>query len=244
MITASHEQLLGSATDPMNSPSNAPHPSPAPAIDRLIPGHRHDPSASAASQPEFQPEFQPGFQPESFSEGAGVTVAGLDRRRFIGILLGLLAGQQTPVVAAMDNLTGPARSTAASAGQDISSKAAARLSPGALMAPLTDQGAAAWLGERYLADHPQERDLDRLIERIMAALGNADWAITAETDAIRQALTDLIQRESISEPLPRVAGWPLAPSEARLYAIAALSATWRETSGQEHPQEQPSCSTA
>ena len=40
-----------------------------------------------------------------------------------------------------------------------------------------------------------------------------------------QALIALVQREYVSEPLIAVDGWLLAPSEARLYALAAVITT-------------------
>jgi hypothetical protein len=80
------------------------------------------------------------------------------------------------------------------------------------------------LGQHYLATHPGERDPDRLSDALFRALGATD-GITGSPDSpsrLAAALTRLILSEYRSGRLQQVDGWLLAPSEARLYALAAV----------------------
>ena len=129
------------------------------------------------------------------ARGTGLT---LSRRQLLTAALGLLVG---PLAA----------------GPGI---AAAQLPPPAsLLRVLTDPAAAVRFGRAYLADHPDEADLEVLVGRLRASLGTEPSA----ADSAAAAIVALVQAEYVTETLLRVDGWLLAPSEARLYALAALT---------------------
>jgi hypothetical protein len=128
------------------------------------------------------------------ARGTGLT---LSRRQLLTAALGLLVG---PLAA----------------GPGI---AAAQLPPASLLRVLTDPAAAVRFGRAYLADHPDEADLEVLVGRLRASLGTEPSA----ADSAAAAIVELVQAEYVTETLLRVDGWLLAPSEARLYALAALT---------------------
>ena len=61
--------------------------------------------------------------------------------------------------------------------------------------------------------------MEILVGRLSASLS----AHTAATDSAAAAIAELVQAEYVTEALLRVDGWLLAPSEARLYAVTALT---------------------
>jgi len=160
--------------------------------------------------------------------------AHIDRRTFMGIALGLIA-------------IWPKRSPLASPSPvAITASVTAGLSPSTLLATLSNPSAAGWLGQRYLADHPDEQNANRLIDQLSAALDAylAQFPIMApvqaptDSSALGQTLSALIQYEYSSAPLLTVDGWLLAPSEARLYALAALTTTHRQAALPRDPTSQ------
>ncbi|NEX18199.1 MAG: hypothetical protein C1943_16720 [Halochromatium sp.] len=142
----------------------------------------------------------------------------------MGIALGLIA--VSPKVSAL----------ASSSPLTIRASLTADIGPSTLLATLSNPGAAGWLGQRYLADHPYEQNANRLIDQLSAALDaylvqfpiKAPPQAPTDSTALSQVLSALIQYEYRSVPLLTVDGWLLAPSEARLYALAALTTTHRQ----------------
>ncbi len=163
-------------------------------------------------------------QPEPARRGTVGSLATLDRRTFIGVALGLVAASPRADVAALSLAAAPA-SAGSSARLGVSVGTPQRLTPGALLTALSDPNAAGWLGQRYLAEHPQEQDTNRLVDQLSAALNARQGQVPTDSLALRQALSALIEHEYVSAPLRSVDGWQLSPSEARLYALAALTAT-------------------
>lgn len=160
-------------------------------------------------------------QPESAAGAAVGSLASVDRRTFICVALGLVATWQSAGA-----VSSPSSEAPSSAGSKASlGRSAGKppgLSQGALLTTLSDPSAAGWLGQHYLAEYPQERDVNRLIDQLKIALhAQPDELLTARV-ALQQALINLIQHEYVSARLVSVDGWLLAPSEARLYALAAL----------------------
>jgi hypothetical protein len=100
--------------------------------------------------------------------------------------------------------------------------------PSALLATLSDPAAAGWLGRLYLAEHPHEQDTNGLVDELWNALKAAQGEVPSDGQTLRQALISLIQQEYVSAPIQRVDGWLLAPSEARLYALAAMATSSRQ----------------
>lgn len=82
---------------------------------------------------------------------------------------------------------------------------------------------AALFGERYLRDHPQERNADRLTEEIFRRLTASGWRDQgSEREALTLALHIVFRNEFAAGDVVRVYGWLLARSEARFYALYAL----------------------
>jgi len=146
----------------------------------------------------------------------------LDRRTFLRFVLGLMASPYAALSLASST------PTASSAEGLASDGLGARLdppnaSPDALIALLSDPASASSLGQRYLSDQPHERDTNRLADQLLAALSvQQPGQPLTDPRELGQALIALVQREYVSEPLIAVDGWLLAPSEARLYALAAV----------------------
>jgi hypothetical protein len=129
----------------------------------------------------------------------------IDRRTFIGALAALVAAGR------------PMMGSAQEAGSGVETGPA-------MDDILTHPRAAARLGRRYLADHPDERNARWLQARLATALSEQGLAPdgSADADAVAAALESLILNEYLSLPLQPVDGWLLAPSEARLYGLAAM----------------------
>ena len=90
---------------------------------------------------------------------------------------------------------------------------------------IADKDAAAELGRAYLKAHPQHRRCRALIADIEQALENEGVSIFPENDADRiiKALQRVVRREYRHDDVVAVAGWVLSNTEARLYALAALT---------------------
>ena len=130
----------------------------------------------------------------------------LDRRRFIAAALALTAGALTCRQPLAGTPTG-------GSGADTS----------ALLGTLGEPAAAGRIGAAYLATHPDEAHPDRLAQQLSRALGMHTGTPPASSEALIRALDDLVAAEYCVAPLVRADGWLLAPSEARLYALAALA---------------------
>jgi hypothetical protein len=133
----------------------------------------------------------------------------IDRRTFVGALAALLATSRPLLGAPHDAGT----VAAVGLGQTITTM-------------LTDRRAAARIGRRYLAEHPNEQDGQWLHARLSAALSEQGLSseVGAASHTFAAALETLILTEYRSQPLQPVDGWLLAPSEARLSALVALMA--------------------
>lgn len=126
----------------------------------------------------------------------------LDRREFIAAAVALTTGAMLP------------RALCAADPHD---------SAAGFVAVLSDADAGARLGATYLAAHPQEADAAVLVARLRQALQEQSPRFALDPAALGPRLIELVQQEYVRAPLVRVDGWLLAPSEARLYALAALS---------------------
>jgi hypothetical protein len=135
---------------------------------------------------------------------------GLTRRHFIAAALSLAAG----------GLSGALAEPAAAPGTKSDRRQAASTD---LLRVLADPAAAARFGRAYLAAHPAEADLDLLIDQLRAAVSNRHGSVPTDADALTSALVAVVEQEYATLPPGRVDGWLLAPSEARLYALAALA---------------------
>ena len=133
---------------------------------------------------------------------------GLDRRRFIAAALALFTGALAWRRSLADVALG-------AAGIDDTG-------PTALLSTLAKPAAAARLGAAYLSAHPDEADLGLLVHQLTGALGTGIETADASPETLIQALVDQVEQEYCTAPLVRADGWLLAPSEARLYALAAL----------------------
>ncbi len=150
----------------------------------------------------------------------------INRRRFIRIAIGLAAAPFVTRAAASSLAPfSPVSPSNSDDGNGAAASGGPPASPQALLAALSDPGAAGRLGQSYLVEHPQEQDLNRLIDQLLAALDADQGPVPTGEIALQKALIGLIQREYITAPLRSVDGWLLAPSEARLYALAALATT-------------------
>lgn len=90
---------------------------------------------------------------------------------------------------------------------------------------IADKDAAAELGRTYLEAHPRHRRCRALIADIEQALRKEGISVFSEndTDRIITALQRVVRREYRHDEVVSVAGWVLSNTEARLYALAALT---------------------
>mgnify|MGYP001828010106 CR=1 FL=1 len=137
---------------------------------------------------------------------------GLDRRRFLAAALALTTGALTWQQTYADP---PADSGNAEASS--------------LLATLSAPNAAARIGKAYLAANPREASPDSLLRQLDQALMTQVGALPDTPETMLAALTKLLEAEYCDGPLVRADGWLLAPSEARLYALAALAAGTGDT---------------
>jgi hypothetical protein len=96
-----------------------------------------------------------------------------------------------------------------------------------LLSIFRDPAAAASIGRAYLRDRPQERDGERLIALLMSADGDPPGPAAADNDAdgatLHERLRHRTRRDFAAGRTVWVEGVLLARTEARLYALAALS---------------------
>lgn len=133
-----------------------------------------------------------------------LSAAGLSRRQFIAAALALAAGGLLP-----DALVAGAVPDSAARLTDV----------------LGDLAAAGRLGRAYLADRPDEADAGQLVRQVRLALEARSGPPPTGRDELAEALTALVQDEYVTAALVPTDGWLLAPTEARLYALAALADT-------------------
>lgn len=133
---------------------------------------------------------------------------GLHRRDFIAAALAFTTGALILRRASAD---APADAAAAGAS--------------ALLGTLDAPAAAARIGRAYLGTQPQEADLDSLVQQLSEALAAQGGAVPDTREAMLDALARTVSAEYCAGDLVRADGWLLAPSEARLYALAALAGT-------------------
>jgi hypothetical protein len=130
---------------------------------------------------------------------------GLDRRRFIAAALAFSAGALTRRGVIADADVGGGGSASG------------------LLDSLSAPAAAARIGRAYLAEQPREASPDLLVNELGQALVAAMGSVPSTPEAMLTALTSVVEAEYCSRPLVRADGWLLAPTEARLYALAALA---------------------
>jgi hypothetical protein len=134
----------------------------------------------------------------------------LTRRQFIAAALSLTAGGLSMSLAEATAARGSESNAPLSASADM-------------LEVLSDPAASARFGRAYLAEHPAEADVKVLIEQLSAAVGSRRGTVPTDPDALTAALVAVIEHEYATLPPRRIGGWLLAPSEARLYALAALA---------------------
>jgi hypothetical protein len=125
----------------------------------------------------------------------------LSRRRFIAVAM-LLAAGGLPAALPATEQTGTA---------------------GHLLTALTDRAAAARLGRAYLAAFPAEAEPDTLLNLLIAAVRAHHGSLPETPRGLVTVLGSLVKQEYVSAPLVEIDGWLLAPTEARLYGLAALA---------------------
>lgn len=125
----------------------------------------------------------------------------VDRRQLLGLSSGLL-------LAATFGGAWRAAQAAAPAGDS-------------LPALFSDRAAAARLGALYLIKHRDEAARDILVARIATAIQTArpGCALAPARRELRQAVRAAITADFAAARMVDVAGWLLAQTEARLYAL-------------------------
>jgi hypothetical protein len=94
-----------------------------------------------------------------------------------------------------------------------------------LLAVLARPDSAAAVGRAYLAGHPAEADRARLAAGLAEAARCQDCdPAQAPAERLRAALARPIRADFAAARVVRVDGWVLSATEARLCALAALSA--------------------
>ena len=130
----------------------------------------------------------------------------LDRRAFLrscGV-----ASLSLPVVGSLLSACAPAE-------EDLSA---------VLIAPLHDLPSARFVGGVYLNDVPEERDLEVLIQRIAGADEEAWRALARQNrSALHAAVKARHHADFAAGKVVYLRDWQLSQTEARLYALAALS---------------------
>lgn len=126
------------------------------------------------------------------------------RRRFVGWAIGSLASFV------------PALSSTTSIAADLQSRRYEVLR-NAMFAVFRDQEAARAVGERYLADHPEERDRERLVADLFGRM-----PIRLSARAVRGTLTQRRLDDFTNDQCVLVDNWVLARSEARACALVAM----------------------
>ena len=88
---------------------------------------------------------------------------------------------------------------------------------------LTHRDSARVVGNAYLHGAPEEASVSHLVDRISAELPEGRRTVQeASTDELRALLAASVRSDFEEERVVKVDGWVLSPTEARLYALAAL----------------------
>jgi hypothetical protein len=133
----------------------------------------------------------------------------LTRRRFIALAVAFTAPLLPGAVPSVTGLVDPRRAASAR-----------------LIAPIRHRDSAARIGRAYLRDQPDDRDADRLLDAIVSAIGaeaGGHDPLAADDGALAGLLTRRMVTEFASRDVAVVDGWLLSRTEARLYALVALS---------------------
>ena len=90
---------------------------------------------------------------------------------------------------------------------------------------ITDRQSAIAVGQAYLAQHPEEADLDRLVGALFAdkPLAQPRGSDETEEEAIRKWVAVRIEDDFRRARIAAVGGWVLAQTEARLCALVSLA---------------------
>jgi hypothetical protein len=94
-----------------------------------------------------------------------------------------------------------------------------------LSAVLRDPASAARVGRVYLEAYPAEARIESLVTGLTAGWGeDQPWLGCAGREALRARLRAQVRADFAAGRTVSVQGWRLAPTEARLFGLAALSA--------------------
>jgi len=126
------------------------------------------------------------------------------RRRFVGWALGSLAS----FVPALSSTTSFAASRHARRQEVLRN---------AMFAVFKDKDAACAVGERFLTDHPEDRDPGRLADDLFG-----QWPLRLNERTIRGTLTRRRLDDFANDRCVLVDNWVLARSEAQACALVAL----------------------
>ncbi len=88
---------------------------------------------------------------------------------------------------------------------------------------LTHRDSARVVGSAFLDHAPEEASVSHLVDRISAELPEGRQTVRdASNDELRALLAASVRSDFDEERVVNVDGWVLSPTEARLYALAAL----------------------
>lgn len=134
-------------------------------------------------------------------------VNGMNRRDFLWLLLG--AGSAVLTQPTLGNLP-----------QIIPGS----VSSSALTAIFRQPESAAAVGKAYLAQQPTEASVYKLVDLIVSEIAaeTPKW-YTLGLDGVKQLLQEQMQRDFASEKTVKLQGWLVSLTEARLYALVALT---------------------
>ena len=89
-----------------------------------------------------------------------------------------------------------------------------------------DLAAAGRLGRVYLAAHPAELDLERLVDEVLRPMrlpGGADAIDSPPAAVLIARVRRVVIDDYLAGRIVNIDGWVLSITEARLYALAALA---------------------
>jgi hypothetical protein len=93
-----------------------------------------------------------------------------------------------------------------------------------LVSALDHLESARVVGRAYLREHPRERSVAGLVDGITSDLPGGRATVGGASEAeLRLAVSASIRNDFARETSVRVQGWILSRTEARLYALAALT---------------------
>jgi hypothetical protein len=133
----------------------------------------------------------------------------LTRRRFIALAVAFTAPLLPGAVPSVTGLVDPRRAASAR-----------------LLAPIQHRDSAARIGRAYLRSEPGDGDADRLLDAIVAAVeaeSDGHDPLAGDDAALATLLSRRMVTEFASRDVAVVDGWLLSRTEARLYALVALS---------------------